>query len=70
MKKAQGSEGRSLFAMPQEMRPAMSTPREPTTAKRVAKDAGVLGKGAPAVPASKRKAPAKIKRNRRLNGLR
>jgi hypothetical protein len=66
MKKAQGSEGRSLFAMPQEMRPAMSAPREPATAKRVAVEAGVLGK----VKKTKTKTPAKPKRSRRLNGLR
>jgi len=64
MKKAQGSEGRSLFAMPQEQRPAVSAPREPATAKRVAVEAGVLGK------VKKTKTPAKPKRSRRLNGLR
>jgi hypothetical protein len=64
MKKAQGSEGRSLFAMPQEQRPAIGAQREPATAKRVAVEAGVLGK------VKKTKTPARPKRSRRLNGLR
>jgi len=63
MKKS-NSEGRSLFAMPQEMRPAIGAQHEPFTAKRIAKEAGVLGK------VKKTKVPAKPKRSRKLNGLR
>lgn len=64
MKKMMPKEGRSLFAMPVEDRPMGPQQREPFTAKRIAKDAGVLGK------VKKSKTPAKPKRSRRLNGLR
>jgi hypothetical protein len=64
MKKAMPKEDRSLFAMPQEMRPAIGAQREPATAKRIAVEAGVLGK------VKKTKTPAKPKRSRKLNGLR
>jgi hypothetical protein len=70
MKKATPKAGRSLFDMPVEDRPMIYTQREPFSAKRIAKQAGVLGKGKKAVPAGKMKAPAKPKRSRRLNGLR
>lgn len=64
MKKMMPKEGRSLFAMPVEQRPMGPQQREPSTAKRIAKEAGVLGK------VKKSKMPAEPKRSRRLNGLR
>ena len=67
MKKMMPKSGRSLFDMPVEDRPMIYQQREPFTAKRIAKEAG-LAKGSK--PVSKQKAPAKPKRSRRLNGLR
>ena len=65
--KKQNTSDRSLFAMPQEMRPTVATPREPATAKRIAMSAG-LADGSK--PVSKQKKKKVVRRDRRLNGLR
>jgi len=70
MKRMMPKSDRSLFAMPVEDRPMLPQQREPFTAKRIAKEAGGPGTAKRAKPVSKQKAPAKPKRNRRLNGLR